>query len=182
MLVLCFLLAGWQVCGGQSVWASRLCSVVTASYLTCDKYWPVPPPHLLSFTSSLTSLWQPIVRRGFCWVVTGLHGGLAVKSAYLLCVVSAGLRGVGGGWGGQVLKLHCISCRSKIQNMFEVWLYPVILVNTNMPPWLPTSPRRLLAILLWRFDVFLQICNGVPCGFVFLSGCHKWLGLLYSLH
>ena len=86
------------------------------------------------------------------------------------------------GGGGRVLKLHCIPCRSKIQNMLEVWLYPVILVNTNMPPWLPTSSRRLLAILLWRFDVFLQICNGVPCGFVFLSGCHKWLGLLYSLH
>lgn len=55
MLVLCFLLAGWQVCGGQSVQASRLCSVVTASYLT--QSWPVPPPpHLLSFPSSLTSL------------------------------------------------------------------------------------------------------------------------------
>lgn len=36
-----------------------------------------------------------------------------------------------GGWEG-VLKLHCISCCSKIQNIFLVWLYPVILVNTNM--------------------------------------------------
>lgn len=65
---------------------------VTASYLTCDKCCYVPPPHLLVLLSFPPLLVTACSQRGFGSVVTGLHGGLAIKfgqiSVSALCCFS----------------------------------------------------------------------------------------------
>lgn len=80
MLVLCFLLVGWQLCGGgQSVWASRYC-LRCHGLMACDKCWLILPPHLLSFTPSLTAQLGEFV--GFISV------SCVVKSVPSLCYFS----------------------------------------------------------------------------------------------
>lgn len=86
-----------QVCGSQSVRASRLCFGVTASYLTCDKCWHVPPPHLLVLLSIPPLLVTAHSQRGFGSVVTGLHGGLAIKFGQIsVCALCCFSRTTGG--------------------------------------------------------------------------------------
>lgn len=164
MLVLYFLLAGWQVCGGQSVWASRLCSDVTASYL-CDKCWPSS-----SSPPVLVSLWQPAVRGGFSLVVTGFHGGLAIKYVVksvclLLCCWLHG--------EVLVLKLQCIHVITKSKICFKCGCTLSFLQHKYAP--LTTYQAAASVILWWGFDVFLEIWMVILVVFVFLSGCHKWL-------
>lgn len=103
--VLYFLLAAWQVCRGQLVGASRLCFGVTGSYLTCDKCWSALPPPLPSFTPSLHSLWQTVVRGDSLrlWQASVGVWPSNVWSDQCVCFVSAWLQAQ-----LLVLKLQCM--------------------------------------------------------------------------
>lgn len=127
----------------------------------------LPPLPSLPSLPSFPSL--PVTarsQRGFSSVVTGLHGGLAIKCVgrwvCLLCVVSAVLQ-------GEVLVL-----KLKIQNFLSVVLH-YNFVNTNMLFWLLTRPQHQLFCCgdLMSFFWFKTL---ILSGFVFLSVCHEWLG------
>lgn len=124
------------------------------SRLTCDKCWPIPPPHLLTSYPSLPPL--PLTahsRRvgGFSSVVSGCHGALAikcvVKSVSALCCFSMT------SWPSLTFKtsVHLMSPQNPKYVLSVV--VPYNFINASM--FLQLTPAS--AMLLCRFDAFLQI-------------------------
>lgn len=58
--------------------------------------------------------------------------------------------------------------------MFQVWLYPIILWTQICS--LDYLPGSSISYFVVEIRCLSSDSNGDPCGFVFLRGCHEWLG------
>lgn len=148
-----FLLPYWQVC------ASRCCSDVTVSYLTCDKCWLIVPL-LLAFCPSPRPLWQLILEGTgeFGHVVTGYLWGLGINSV--------------------VRSVLCQSSVTTVQSFaFQVWLKACNFTHKYASL---ATYQASAAIQFGSYDHFYaaMAISTDPCGLEFLTGSHEGLSCI----